>query len=132
MIEQRGLSARETILLVHHQADKLAKLRAILAGYGYIVLAVDSEEEAIELCRLKIRVHLVISEFALQGMRGVALVNALQNLGHDIHFLWWPDYDPRLLRVMSGPHSGIPVLPPLNESDAVLQTVKHAIEHARY
>ena len=132
MTEQRGLSARETILLVHHQADKVSKLRAILAGYGYIVLAVDSEEEAIELCRLKIRVHLVISEFALQGMRGVDLVNSLQSLGHDIRFLWWPDYDPRLLRVMSGPHSGIPVLPPLNEWDAVLQTVKHAIEHAQY
>lgn len=132
MTENRGLSARETILLVHQQVDKVSKLRAILAGYGYIVLAVDSEQEAIELCRLKIRVHLVISEFALQGMRGVDLVTSLQSLGQDIRFLWWPDYDPRLLRVMSGPHSGIPLLPPLSESEAVLQTVKHAIEHARY
>ena len=127
----RGITARETILLVHQQPAKVSRLRAILAGYGYIVLAVDSEQEALELCRLKIRVHLVISEFALQGMRGVDMITALHNLGQDIRFLWWADYDARLLRVMASAHSGIPLLPPLEESDAVLETVRHTIESGR-
>ncbi len=129
--QPRGITARETILLVHQQPAKVSRLRAILAGYGYIVLAVESEKEALELCRLKIRVHLVISEFSLQGMRGVDMITALHQLGQDIRFLWWADYDARLLRLMANSHPGIPLLPPLDESSAVLETVRHAIEGVR-
>jgi CheY-like chemotaxis protein len=70
----------KTILLVDDQKTLLRAVREGLEMSGYQVLTADNGQEALSLyAERKDNINLIITDFAMPGMNGVALMTALRN-----------------------------------------------------
>lgn len=101
----------KTILLVDDQKTLLRAVREGLEMSGYQVLTADNGQEAISLyAERKDIINLIITDFAMPGMDGVALITALRQEKPDLKTIIMTGN----LALIAIPHH------PLHQADVVL------------
>ena len=69
--KQKVSNCSETILLVEDDTSLLALAKRILEGEGYVVLAEDTPEKALQLIQQhKEKIHMLVSDVIMPGMNG--------------------------------------------------------------
>ncbi len=73
-----------TVLVVEDEIMARHALAALLDAKGYLVLAAESGEKALELLRKSRRVMVALVDYSLPGMNGLSLIQRLRALDGEI------------------------------------------------
>ncbi|HSP66369.1 MAG TPA: response regulator [Bryobacteraceae bacterium] len=98
------LEHKKTILVVDDDATILESVRGFLDG-DYHVLSALSGKEALERSRdFKAEIHLLLSDFQMQGMTGIELATQITAARPDIKVLLMSGYPAGMLVLNEGWH----------------------------
>jgi PAS domain S-box-containing protein len=84
----------ETILLVEDQKEVRRFIAAVLEDYGYRVLEASDGEEALRICQSSgsPRIHMLITDVVMPGMKGPELAARARALHSDLRVLYMSGY----------------------------------------
>ena len=98
------LQHKKTILLVDDDAALLESVRGFLAG-DYEVLSAASGREALQTAKtFKSAIHLLLSDFQMEGMTGIELATQLTTERPEIKVLLMSGYPAGMLVLNEGWH----------------------------
>ena len=93
-----SVRGNETILLVEDDSQVKELAREALAASGYSVLAAETPQAAVEICRTRTGpIHLLLTDVVMPGIGGRELANQATSIRPDLRVLFMSGYTPQAI-----------------------------------